>query len=46
MEPKSKAINVMKGETAVGAAAARKREVNPDTLPFVLSETLPVMRPS
>ena len=43
MESRSTAIEVSEGETAVGAAAARKREVNPDTLPFVLSETLPVV---
>ena len=46
-EPRSTAIEVSEGETAggaaAGAAAARKREVNPDTLPFVLSETLPVV---
>ena len=42
-EPRSSAIEVSEGETAVGAATAKKREVNPDSVPFVLSETLPVV---
>ena len=31
------------GEAAAGVATSRTREVNPDSLPFVLSETLPIV---
>ena len=41
MEPRSTALEVSAGEA--GVATARKSEVNPDSLPFVLSETLLVV---
>ena len=37
------ALEVSEGEAAVGMATSRTKEVNPDSLPFVLSETLPIV---
>ena len=42
-DPGTTATEVPEGETVAGVIVVKKKEVNPDSLPFVLSETLPVV---